>query len=133
MKHVLRIEASDLYRCISDAQRLRILNLLEVGPLCVCHLQEILAAPQVKISKLLASMKQLGLIDAQREGTWMIYQLTTPASGLLLNNLEYLRQAACADCSQLQRDLEQRTQLLTRLQQPQGKCPDKVCEQLDCC
>jgi DNA-binding transcriptional ArsR family regulator len=78
-------------------------------------------------------MKQLGLIDAQREGTWMIYQLTTPASGLLLNNLQYLRQAACADCSQLQRDLEQRTQLLTRLQQPQGKCPDKVCEQLDCC
>ena len=72
------MEVSELYKCIADSQRLRILNLLEAGPLCVCHLQELLDAAQVKISKQLAGMKQLGLIDAKREGTWMIYHLNQP-------------------------------------------------------
>ena len=45
------MEASEIYKCIADPQRLRILNLLEAGPLCVCHMQEILEVPQVKMSK----------------------------------------------------------------------------------
>ena len=69
------MEASEIYKCIADPQRLRILNLLEAGPLCVCHMQEILEVPQVKMSKQLSSMKQLGLLKAHREGTWMIYKL----------------------------------------------------------
>ena len=39
------MEASEIYKCIADPQRLRILNLLEAGPLCVCHMQEILEVP----------------------------------------------------------------------------------------
>ena len=54
------MEASELYKCLADPIRLRILSLLEQGPLCVCHLQDLLAVPQVKMSKQLASMKALG-------------------------------------------------------------------------
>ena len=31
-----------IYECLCDATRLRILHLLTHGPLCVCHIQEIL-------------------------------------------------------------------------------------------
>lgn len=127
------MEASDLYKCIADPQRLRILNLLEAGPLCVCHLQEILQATQVKISKQLASMKQLKLIHAAREGTWMIYQLNQPVNALLQTNLNYLRQAECAECNQLQQDLRQRGQLILRITQPESECPVSVCESIGCC
>ena len=88
------MEASEIYKCIADPQRLRILNLLEAGPLCVCHMQEILEVPQVKMSKQLSSMKQLGLLKAHREGTWMIYKLVDPVEGLITANLCYLREAA---------------------------------------
>ena len=109
------MEASGLYKCIADPQRLRILNLLEAGALCVCHMQELLEVPQVKMSKQLAAMKQLGLVESKREGTWMIYSLIAPINGLLRANLQYLRQAECSECNQLQRDLVNRNQLIARI------------------
>lgn len=127
------MEASDIFKCIADRQRLRILNLLETGPLCVCHLQELLGAPQVKMSKQLSSMKQLGLIESSREGTWMIYSLVQPVEGLILSNLEYLRSASCDECEQLQSDLVNRGKLLLRITKADEDCPESVCEQIGCC
>lgn len=127
------MEASDIYKCISDPQRLRILNLLEAGPLCVCHLQELLNESQVKMSKQLSNMKQLGLIESHREGTWMIYKLIEPIEGLLKANLTYLRDAKCAECNQLQRDLLNRGKLILRITKTEDDCPVTVCEQIGCC
>jgi len=106
------MEASDIYKCIADLQRLRILNLLEAGPLCVCHLQELLDETQVKISKQLAIMKQLNLVESEREATWMVYRLVQPINSLLKSNLHYLRSADCSECNQLQSDLTARKQLV---------------------
>jgi DNA-binding transcriptional ArsR family regulator len=43
-----------IYQCFCDRTRLRILHLLTKSSLCVCHFQDILGEPQVKISKHLA-------------------------------------------------------------------------------
>lgn len=122
------MKANDIYKCLSDPQRLRILNLLEVGSLCVCHLQELLNASQVKVSKQLAWMKQLGLVESRREGTWMIYSLVEPMNGLLHTNLNYLRAAECTECHLLQRDLLERDQLLLKISQNSEGCPDDIYE-----
>lgn len=127
------MEASDIYKCISDPQRLRILNLLESGPLCVCHLQELLDVPQVKMSKQLTTMKRLGLLESSREGTWMIYSLVEPIDGLLRANLNYLREADCAECNQLQKDLTKRGSLILKITKESADCPESVCEQIGCC
>lgn len=127
------MEASDIYKCIADPQRLRILSLLDEGPLCVCHLQEILDVPQVKMSKQLAIMKQLGLLEAHREGTWMIYSLTHPVHGLLRFNLDYLLGANCAECNQLQQDLITRHKLIDDIAQDNPDCPEAVCGPKKCC
>ena len=70
-----------IYRCLCDETRLRILHLLTHGPLCVCHFQSILKVPQVAVSKHLAYLRANGLVVAQRHEKWMIYQLPdqTPA------------------------------------------------------
>lgn len=127
------MEASEIYKCIADPQRLRILNLLEEGSLCVCHLQELLDVPQVKMSKQLATMKQLGLIESSREGTWMIYTLVEPLHGLIRSNLNYLRESKCAECNQLQRDLVNRGKMILRITKSGDDCPAGVCEQIGCC
>ncbi|CAA6690058.1 MULTISPECIES: metalloregulator ArsR/SmtB family transcription factor [unclassified Lentimonas] len=127
------MEASDIYKCIADPQRLRIINLLNAGPLCVCHLQDILDATQVKMSKQLAGMKQLGIIEAKREGTWMIYSLILPIDGLLKSNLSYLLKADCVECNQLQQDLITRQKIVDALAQSTSDCPKSVCGDTACC
>lgn len=64
-----------IYQCLCDETRLRILNLLTQRSLCVCHLQEILDRPQAQVSQHLARMKKDGLVKASRHNNWMIYSL----------------------------------------------------------
>lgn len=72
-----------IYRCLCDETRLRILHLLTQGPLCVCHFQEILKLPQVATSKHLAYLRRTGMVEARRHEQWMIYSLpTTPGREL---------------------------------------------------
>src|SRR3954466_4748399 len=98
------VELISIYQCLCDVTRLRLLNVLAQGPLCVCHFQEILREPQVKISKHLAYLRERGLVSCERQGNWMIYELPVKRSPELERNLACLQ-----DCSRenpaLQRDL----------------------------
>lgn len=95
----------EIYECFCDRTRLRILHLLCHSPLCVCHFQELLGEPQVKISKHLAYLKSHGLVEASREGNWMIYQLPVDRSPELERNLACL-QDCVRDDPVFRRDLE---------------------------
>jgi ArsR family transcriptional regulator len=83
-----------IYQCFCDETRLRILNLLCGGELCVCHIQGILGEPQVKVSKHLAYLRTHGLVSARREANWMIYGLPSRRSGELSANLACLQDCA---------------------------------------
>jgi DNA-binding transcriptional ArsR family regulator len=80
----------EIYRCLCDETRLRILHLLAQGPLCVCHFQSILNTPQVAISKHLAYLRRRGLVTAQRHEQWMIYSLLEPGPKELRLQIECL-------------------------------------------
>ncbi|CAN5456190.1 hypothetical protein BH18VER1_BH18VER1_20710 [soil metagenome] len=84
-----------IYQCFCDRTRLRILHLLTRGPLCVCHFQEALAEPQVKVSKHLAYLRTRGLVETKREQNWVIYSLPKNCSPELDANLKCLQ-----DCVQ---------------------------------
>lgn len=112
-----------VYKCLCDVQRLRILNLLKDGPLCVCHLMEILDANQVKISKQLKYMKDLGMVEAERQAQWMIYRLASPAHPLLQENLKCLQDCAATELC-FRDDLRKRATLLARIRKaPDGCAP----------
>ena len=83
-----------IYKCLCDELRLRILNLLNHGPLCVCHIQEVLGESQVKVSKQLAYMKRLGLVVVTKRANWRIDSLPESASPLLRENLKCLQDLA---------------------------------------
>jgi ArsR family transcriptional regulator, arsenate/arsenite/antimonite-responsive transcriptional repressor len=87
----------EIYRCLCDETRLRILHLLTQKPLCVCHFQSILDLPQVAVSKHLAYLKQRGMVEATRHEQWMIYRLPKKASAELELQLRCLQ-----DCVQSQ-------------------------------
>lgn len=82
-----------VYDCLCDATRLRLLNLLAVGPLCVCHCEAVLRLPQAKISRHLAYLRRHGLATSTRTGPWRTYALATPAPAVLTANLACLQDA----------------------------------------
>jgi ArsR family transcriptional regulator, arsenate/arsenite/antimonite-responsive transcriptional repressor len=100
------VKLVQIYQCLCDETRLRLLNLLLRGPLCVCHMQGLLDEPQVKISKHLGYLKTRGLVTAKREGNWMIYALPTEKarSAELKKNLACLQDCA-AENAVFRRDL----------------------------
>lgn len=87
-----------IYGCLCDQTRLRLLNLLLQGPLCVCHFQDILREPQVKISKHLGYLRRNGLVEAERSANMMIYRLPEKQPPQLQANLACLQ-----DCAQEER------------------------------
>jgi ArsR family transcriptional regulator len=82
-----------IYDCLCDATRLRLLNLLAVQPLCVCHLEAALQLPQARISRHLAYLRRNGLATVVQQGPWRIYSLAEPAPAALRSNLACLQDA----------------------------------------
>ena len=100
-----------VYKCLSDETRLRILSLLSVSPLCVCHFQAILRKSQVVISQHLAYLRERGLVTGQRYQSWMIYALPTDRPPGLDLNLQYLRAAVPSE-PMLRKDRERLENLM---------------------
>ncbi len=86
-----------IYECLCDQTRLRLLNLLQQGPLCVCHLQSVLGESQVKISKHLRYLKTHGLVESRKEGYWRIYRLPARPGAALAANLRCLQDCVSED------------------------------------
>lgn len=123
----------DLYKCLSDAQRIRILGILSQGPLCVCHLIEILQADSIKMSKQLRYMKELGVLQVERDANWKIYSLTEEAQPLIEANITCLLEADRTLGVDLRRDARQRVSILKRLQREETKAPVIIKEMAEAC
>lgn len=80
-----------VYRCLCDQTRLRILNLLLEGPLCVCHLATVLDLTQPKVSRHLKALKEAEAIETERCYNWTICRLPAKLSQLLEVNLQCLQ------------------------------------------
>ena len=115
------MEIIQVYKCLCDVQRLRILNLLKEGPLCVCHLMQILEEDQVKVSKQLRYMKELRMVEAERFSQWMIYRLADPGNPLLAENLKCLKDCYGEQMS-FREDLAKRRELVARVKSETPAC-----------
>lgn len=71
-----------IFKAFADETRLRILNLLRKGELCVCEIKDVLEITQSKASRHLTYLKNAGLVKHRREGLWMYYSLINPESGV---------------------------------------------------
>src|SRR3984885_8369143 len=84
------------FQALGDTTRLRLLNLMGGQEVCVCYFVEILDAPQPKISRHLAYLRNAGIVAARREGKWMHYRIVMPphigATQILRQTLDWLKE-----------------------------------------
>ena len=68
-----------VFKVLADDTRLRVLNVLLTADtsLCVCEITDALQVPQYQISKHLFLLRTVGLVSAERSGTWVYYSLIT--------------------------------------------------------
>ena len=72
----LSLEALDtLFKGFADPTRIRIVNVLAAGELCVCDVVEILDLPQPAVSRHLAYLRRAGLVTTTRAGKFAHYRL----------------------------------------------------------
>lgn len=103
-----------MFRAFSDRTRLRILNMLRLGELCVCHIVDVLGVPQPKASRHLAYLRKAGLVKARKQGQWSYYRLA-PARGALHQKLLDCLCCCLHDVPELVRDAK-------RLKEVTGCC-----------
>lgn len=60
-------------KALSDPNRVRVIKLLEGGPLCVCEIQDVLGLAQPTVSSHMKILEDAGLLVKKRQGTWIIY------------------------------------------------------------
>ena len=71
-----------LFKAFGDPTRIRILNVLAAGELCVCDVVELLGLPQPTVSRHLAYLRRCGLVDATREWKFAHYRLADPTTAV---------------------------------------------------
>ncbi len=80
-----------LFRALADRTRLRIVNLLARGSLCVCDIQRVLEQPQSSVSRHLALLRSSGVVRDRRDGMRTFYALAPPESPLVRGVLSAIR------------------------------------------
>jgi len=63
------------FKTLSDSNRIRILKMLEIRPLCVCEITEVLNLAASTVSKHLSLLRDAGFILDTKDGKWVNYTL----------------------------------------------------------
>lgn len=72
-------DAELFFAALADKTRLRLLNLMRDGEVCVCFFASALGTNNPKISRHLSYLKRANLVTGRREGKWMHYRLNEPS------------------------------------------------------
>lgn len=85
-------KSAKIFKALGDETRLRLVNLLlqTDEEICVCEMVDALELPQYQISKQLTILKNAGMLQASRKGTWVYYRLDDEVPPFLRDLLKML-------------------------------------------
>jgi ArsR family transcriptional regulator len=84
------IAVIEIFKALSDENRMRMLHLLSIKPLCVCELEVLLEMNQSNVSRHLGKLKLAGLITPIKEGLWVHYEISASFIKECTSILSYL-------------------------------------------
>jgi ArsR family transcriptional regulator len=88
---------TEIFKSLSDPNRIRILKMLQIKPLCVCEITDILGLAPSTVSEHLSVLKKSGFITDKKDGKWINYHLKNdsaePELASLLTALHFMVQS----------------------------------------
>jgi ArsR family transcriptional regulator len=115
-------QSERLLKAAADRTRLRILKMLEPGPLCVCQIVQTLGMSQSAVSRHLSVLVGAGLAEDEPRGKWTYYRLARP-DGEAGRRLLSLVRCCAAEDPEVARDLEKAAS--RKIQSLPGCCPPR--------
>ena len=82
---------ASMFKALGDPVRLRLLSMIASaggGEVCVCDLTGAFALTGPTISHHLKVLREAGLVDSDRRGTWVYYRLVPAAVAMLAGLLD---------------------------------------------
>ncbi|KXZ39089.1 transcriptional regulator, ArsR family [Alkalithermobacter thermoalcaliphilus JW-YL-7 = DSM 7308] len=70
-------EKIEIFKALSDKNRLLILQMLSCGKMCACDIVQGLELTQPTVSHHMKILQQAGLVECQKKGKWIYYELNT--------------------------------------------------------
>ncbi len=84
-------EKIELFKVISEINRVRILMMLMTKPLCVCEITEVLGLTNATVSNHLSNLRKNGFITDEKDGKWINYRIAENITDpIIINVLESL-------------------------------------------
>ncbi|HWQ89497.1 MAG TPA: metalloregulator ArsR/SmtB family transcription factor, partial [Desulfitobacteriaceae bacterium] len=92
---------ANIFKALSHPTRLKIMCLLKEKPLCVCHILPQLDSEPSNTSQHLAVLKNQGLVEGKKDGTMVLYRISSPEVYEMIDMAEkiILRQIEETKCS----------------------------------
>jgi len=69
-------KVANIFNALSDSKRIKILEIVDIQPVCVCVIKEMLRIPDSKLSYHLNVLKEAGLVVAKQKKKFLFYQPT---------------------------------------------------------
>ncbi len=110
------VDTDTLFRAFANGTRLRLLNLLLRGEVCVCDLCTVLGVLQPSVSRHLAYLNRAGLVTVRQRGKWKYYAVRSKPTGVHRTLLNCVR-TCLGDIDLLRADRMKLRELRSR-----GKC-----------
>jgi ArsR family transcriptional regulator len=76
--------AAEIIKMLGHPERLKIVEILELGEATVTEIQDTLDLPQATVSQHLAKMRGAHIVSARREGNHVYYRIVEPKVGHIL-------------------------------------------------
>ena len=94
----MKRDTVNVFKALSDPNRIRIVKMLEARELCVCEVREVLDLSTSTVSKHLSILRDADLILDSKDGKWVNYRLNDKsANGFVLSQLELVKKSFSDD------------------------------------
>ena len=94
----MKRDTVNVFKALSDPNRIRIIKMLESRELCVCEVREVLDLSTSTVSKHLSILRDADLIQDSKDGKWVNYRLNANSeSGFVRSQLDLVRRSFADD------------------------------------
>ncbi len=94
----------NIFKALSDPNRIRIVKMLAEREMCMCEVREVLNLSNSTVSKHLTILRDAGLLLDSKEGKWVNFRLSDKSENAFLQSLIALLKRSLNDDEAIRED-----------------------------
>ena len=104
-EHVMKRDYVNIFKALSDPNRIRIVKMLAERELCMCEIRSMLELSNSTVSKHLTILRDAGLLLDMKDGKWVNFRLNNKPDNLFIKSLLGLIKKSFGDDEAIQKDI----------------------------